>query len=101
MWSMKSFRNGVVCGARLFALVLLASLGAAPRTANRRNPAGGQRSFPEPLPGGGQAAELAAGSEQTFQTDAQGKYTLGNLASGRSRLEARGARFATQVSDVA
>jgi outer membrane receptor protein involved in Fe transport len=97
---MKSFRNGVVCGARLFALVLLAAsaLLHAQQTGEIRlevkDPSG------TATQAAGRLRNSAAGSEQTFQTDAQGKYTLGNLASGHYRLEVSRSGFATQVSDV-
>ncbi len=52
------------------------------------------------LQASGKLRNAAAGTEQIFQTDPQGKCALLKVASGHYRLEVSRAGFATQVSDV-
>ena len=97
---MKSFRNGAASGARLFSVVLLAAtaLLQAQKTGEIRlevkDPSG------TATQAAGNLRNSAAGTEQTFQTDVQGKYTFGNLASGHYRLEVSRSGFATQISEL-
>ena len=51
-------------------------------------------------PASGRLRNLAAGTEQFFQTDAQGKYTLMNLTPGSYRLEVSRSGFATQIAQI-
>jgi outer membrane receptor protein involved in Fe transport len=48
----------------------------------------------------GKLRRLASGKEQIFRTDAQGKYSLGNLTPGLYRLEVSQSGFATQTTRV-
>ncbi len=51
-------------------------------------------------PASGQLRNLAAGTEQAFRTDAQGKYSFVNLTPGAYRVEVSRSGFATQAAQI-
>ena len=53
-----------------------------------------------PMQASGRLRNPAAGTEQIFQTDPQGKYSLGNLTPGSYRLEVSHSGFATQFAQI-
>src|SRR5580658_5470608 len=53
-----------------------------------------------PMEASGKLESVAPGVRRTFQTDAQGTYTLGNLPYGRYRLEVSKAGFVTQSAMI-
>jgi outer membrane receptor protein involved in Fe transport len=69
-------------------------------------PAGGQIQLEvkdpsgAPMEASGRLRDVAAGTEQSFKTDAQGKYTFANVPYARYRLEVSKAGFATQNLEI-
>jgi outer membrane receptor protein involved in Fe transport len=85
---------GLVCATVLYALLSAVSLPAQPTTGEIRLEV--RDSSAAAMPASGRVENLETGAARSFQTDANGKVVLGDLAFGRYRLELSAPGFATQ-----